>query len=50
MKKNFDKKLNYKKKWTFSGNVAQSFDGHIKNLYQCLKNFIGLRASMQNTL
>ena len=30
MKKNFDKSIKYKNKWTFSGSVAKSFDGHIK--------------------
>ena len=31
MKKNFDKSIKYKNKWTFSGSVAKSFDGHTKN-------------------
>jgi tRNA (cmo5U34)-methyltransferase len=39
MKKNFDKKINYKKKWTFSGNVAQSFDGHIKKSVPMFEEF-----------
>ena len=30
MKKNFDKSIKYKNKWTFSGSVAKSFDDHIK--------------------
>ena len=28
--KKFDKSIKYKNKWTFSGSVIKSFDGHIK--------------------
>lgn len=44
MRKNFDKSIKYKNKWTFSGSVAKSFDDHIKKSVPIFDEFHWLAA------